>query len=173
MQQIRGMTVIDLMITLSVAAVLVTLGFPSLTDLVRQNRLTAATNELVATLNFARMQSVSGLGRVMVCPSTDAATCTGGNRWDQGWIVFIDRDHSGQPTDPGDLLRVGMPLAHVFSDSGGRTRVRYKPDGTAFGFNITIKLCDREKPELSRAVIVSNPGRVRSGPLPAHLSCTA
>ena len=167
----HGLTILELMVFLAVMAVLVTVGLPSLQGLIQEQRMVTATNQLVAALNFARVRAVNGMGRVMVCPSTDGASCTGGNRWDGGWIVFTDADHSGQPTTPEDLLRVGPPMEHIHSDSGGRIRTRFKPDGMAHGFNLTIKLCHPHDASRHRAVIVANTGRIRSGPLPGHLRC--
>jgi type IV fimbrial biogenesis protein FimT len=54
----RGFTVLELMVTLAVAGVLVTVGIPGFTEIVRNNRVTAQTNELVSTLNLARTEAV-------------------------------------------------------------------------------------------------------------------
>lgn len=167
----RGLTFIELMLALAVVAVLATIGMPSLAAFLQESRMVAATNRVVTALNLARSQAVFQRAPVTVCPSTDGRTCTGGNRWDGGWIVFADGDRSGQPTRESDLLRVEDGFDNIHADSGGRTRARYKPDGMAHGFNLTIKLCHKENPESHRAVIVSNPGRIRSGALPDHLDC--
>lgn len=169
----RGFTLIELMLALAVAAVLGSLAAPAMSEFVARQRIDAAAHDIAAHINLARLQAVTHAERVVLCPSVNGAECTGMNRWDAGWIVFRDRDNNGRPDAPDDLLRVGAALKRLAVDSAGRTRIRYQPDGTAGGSNLTIKLCDPERPEIARAVIVSNPGRPRVADLPDYLSCPA
>lgn len=166
-----GFTLIELMITLAVAALVLTLAVPSLGDLQQRNRQTAAANELVAHLNVARLHAVTKREITIACPSTSTELCGDHNRWHDGWIVFRDPDRDNRPNGPEDLLRVGAGLEGLWSDSAGRTLVRYRPEGTAYGTNQTIKLCDPAGISRPRAVIISNPGRPRVDDLPRHLSC--
>ncbi|MDT8410811.1 MAG: GspH/FimT family pseudopilin [Wenzhouxiangellaceae bacterium] len=166
-----GLTLIELMIAVSIFAIITSLSMPSMRDFQQRARISAAANELVANINLARQRAVMDRENTMLCPSVDQASCSGSNRWDQGWIVFRDPDDNRKPDQPGDILRVGSKIEGLHVDSAGRNRIRYQPSGSAFGTNLTIKLCNPDKPEHARAVIVSNPGRPRVGDLPAHLSC--
>jgi len=167
----QGFTLIELMITLAVAAVVLTLAVPSLGDLQQRNRQAAAANELVAHLNVARLHAVTYREITIACPADSTLECGGHNRWHDGWIVFRDPDRDNRPNDAADLLRVGTGLEGLWSDSAGRTLVRYRPEGNAYGTNQTIKLCDPGGVTRPRAVIISNPGRPRVDDLPNHLSC--
>jgi type IV fimbrial biogenesis protein FimT len=169
----RGFTLIELMLALAVAAVLASLAAPAMSEFMARQRIDAAAHDITAHINLARLQAVTHAERVVLCPSADGAECTGMNRWDVGWIVFRDGDGNHRPDRESDLLRVGAALERLEVDSAGRIRIRYQPDGTAGGSNLTIKLCDPERPEIARAVIVSNPGRPRVADLPGHLSCPA
>lgn len=166
-----GFTLIEFMLALTVAAVLVTLALPAMRDFQQRQRIVSAANELVAHINLARLHAVNRREITVVCPAEDRAGCSGSNRWDRGWIVFRDPDRDGAPNRESDVLRVAGRLDHLHADSGGRTRIRYLPSGMAYGTNQTIKLCDRESPSQSRAVVVSNPGRPRVDDLPDHLDC--
>lgn len=166
-----GLTLIELMLGLAVAAVVFSVALPSMHALQQRHRITATANALVAHINLARLHAVTRREIAVICPSLDRATCTGDNRWEDGWIVFRDPDRDGAPNQPDDVLRVGNGMAQLLIDSAGRTRIRYRPSGWASGTNLTIKLCDPGFPDHARAVIVSNPGRPRVGDLPAHLSC--
>lgn len=166
-----GFTLIELMLTLAVAAVLMSLALPSMNNLQQRQRIVSAANELVAHINLARQHAVLKREIAVMCPSLDGATCTGGNRWEHGWIVFRDPDRNRAPDRPDDVLRVASGMPKLLIDSAGRTRIRYMPSGAASGTNLTIKLCDTAFPDQSRAVIVSNPGRPRVDDLPSHLSC--
>ena len=166
-----GFTLIEILLALAVAAVLMSIALPPLRDLLQRQRIVSAANELVANINLARQHAVLKREIAVMCPSLDAASCTGGNRWEHGWIVFRDPDRNGAPDLSTDVLRVGSVVENLLIDSAGRTRIRYMPSGAASGTNLTIKLCDTGFPDQSRAVVVSNPGRPRVGELPAHLSC--
>jgi type IV fimbrial biogenesis protein FimT len=156
-----GMSLIELMITLSIAAVLLSIAAPSLGSLIQENRITAMSNTLVSHLQYARHEAVFRRSHVAACPGDMATGCTGDNRWDQGFIVFIDDNRSGQPNHEDDILRVVGPDDRMLMHSAGRTRVRFQPHGGAFGTNLTIRVCDQSRRATPRAVIVSNPGRVR------------
>ena len=167
----RGFTLIELMLALAVAAVIASLALPSLARFSERNRIQSTANELVAHINLARLEAVMHRRIVVVCPSSDGQRCSGGNQWHHGWIVFRDDDRNDAADIASDLLRIGPPQKQLWMDSAGRTRVRYQPDGTAGGSNLSIKLCSQTHLDLARAVIVSNPGRPRVAPLPRHLSC--
>lgn len=162
MKHSRGLTVIELMVALAVLAVIATTAVPAMGRFVEQQRLTATANTLVGHLQFARGQAISNNTLVAACPSSDGASCTGGNRWEDGWIIYLDPDKAGQPAEPEDVLRVVDARPEHVMHSGGRYRVRFKASGVAYGTNLTIRVCTRGNPEAARAVIVSNPGRVRA-----------
>jgi len=156
----RGMTILELMIGISLAAVLLGLAVPSMADFVANQRITAATNQMITDLQYARLQAVTRNQNVVACPSVDQQRCSG-NRWDRGWMIFTDADDNRQPDVIEDVLRVVHADERAVISSGGRLRVRFQPSGGAYGTNLTLRICATESEVDGRAVIVSNPGRVR------------
>lgn len=73
----RGFTLLELLATMVVLAVLVGVAIPGMTELVRNNRVTAQTNELVTTLNFARTEAIKRGRRVQVEVTGTATGWTG------------------------------------------------------------------------------------------------
>lgn len=89
-QRCRGFTVLELLATITVAAILVTVGIPSFTEMVRNNRITTQTNELVTALNLARIEAVKR-GRNMEVVVQQPGT---------GWSATV------QPASGGDAVRL-------------------------------------------------------------------
>lgn len=156
-----GLTLIELIFVLAIAAILATIGLPAMASFVAESRVTAKTNLTMAHLQFARQAAVTHRANVVACPSADHTRCSGDNRWDQGWVIFIDRDNDREADTPGDVLRVVAPQEALLLHSAGRHRVRFQPSGAAYGTNLTIRVCDLRNGAEARAIVVSNPGRVR------------
>lgn len=168
----HGFSLIELLVTLALLAVILSLATPGLGSLVERNRIVTSSNGLVAHLNYARQEAVMRGEFVSACPSHDQQACSRDNQWHQGFIVFRDPDRRGQPASEDDVLRVVGPEPRLQMVSGGRTRVRFQPSGAAYGTNLTIRVCDHESRQAGRAVVVSNPGRVRVAELPDTEACS-
>ena len=102
----KGFTLLELMTAIAVMAVLLSVGVPSFIQIIRNNRITAQTNEMVAALNIARSESIKRGIPVSVCSSTDSATCAGSGTWGTGWIVFTDAGAAGQVNAGDEVLQV-------------------------------------------------------------------
>lgn len=85
----RGFTLVELMVTLAVLAVLLGIAVPSFQNIINRNRLTAITNEVVGAIQLTRMEAVRRNSRVVFCPTTDGATCAGEN-WLRSIVVASD-----------------------------------------------------------------------------------
>ena len=73
----RGFTIIELMMTVTVLALLLGIAVPSFMETVRNNRIISQNNELISSLNLARSEALKRSGSVSVCASADQATCSG------------------------------------------------------------------------------------------------
>lgn len=158
--QTRGLTLIELLMAMAIAAILAALAVPALADLIARNRMAASVNSLLAHLQLARSEAVKRGVRVQACPSTDGETCTGGQDWHWGYVVTLDG------ADPAAVLRHGAgPSPGAVRIRSNRYRITYQPDGTSGGSNATITFCD-QRPQATvgdhRRVILSNVGRPRS-----------
>ncbi|KGM50983.1 hypothetical protein N792_12990 [Lysobacter concretionis Ko07 = DSM 16239] len=163
-QEARGFTLIELMVTLAVMAVLLGIGVPSFQRLQQSTRTTTAFHLLTTSLALARLSAVKSNAPVSVCPSRDGRHCRGDSVWDDGWIVFADPARAKQPASVDAVLhrfdRVGPRLA--LRSTAGRTLVRFHPSGMAYGSNLSVRLCStRDRTHLG-SVIVNNAGRPRS-----------
>jgi type IV fimbrial biogenesis protein FimT len=97
----NGFTLYELLITLLIVGVVLTLGVPNLSEFTANSRLTSTANDLHASFQLARSEAARAKTNITICASAnplDAGADCGGT-WDQGYIVFVD--------DDGDLARAG------------------------------------------------------------------
>lgn len=130
--QARGFTVVELMVTLAVLAIVMAFAIPGFQSMINDNRLSSASNELIANLQTARMEAIRRGRRVVVCASANpnegsAATCaTAGIH---GWITFVDEDTDGDFGAGDTLLRNTTFDAMV--EITGNTVFDFRADGLA------------------------------------------
>nr|WP_240946002.1 GspH/FimT family pseudopilin [Pseudomaricurvus alkylphenolicus] len=152
-----GFTLLELLVTLAIAAIVTAMAAPGFSALIDSNRLTAAYNGFVGELTFARSEAVKRSTTVAICSSSDAASCNS-NGWENGRLVFVDGDADGDldegeelikifPATPGDLtLRTS-----ALSDAGA---VIFQADGTITDAG-TLFLCDDRGASYAKGVTLS------------------
>jgi type IV fimbrial biogenesis protein FimT len=87
----RGLTLVELMVTLAVAITLLAIGIPAFQGIEANNRAAAQANSLVTALTLARSEAVARGVPVAVCAAASATTCAGTAAWEGGWLVFTDQ----------------------------------------------------------------------------------
>jgi len=162
----QGFTLVELVIVVTVAAILLVVGVPALQDLVRNNRLVTEANNLVAHLSLARSEAIKQRFPVAVCSSAapDAAlpACDGGTDWSAGWIVFLDENRSGTPDGEVDILRRNGAVTGAINVRASGGKVAFSSDGsTEGGKPFTLVLCDERGPAKGREVQVAGVGRAQ------------
>lgn len=168
---LNGFTLIELMMTLAIGAILLMLAAPSLGNLIAHTRMATAEGTLAGSLHHARAAAIMHNKRVVVCPSNDARHCLSSDEWQRGWLIANDADHDGQPDTgaPAIALLPALPEGTRVITSTGRTRVAFHPDGDAAGSNARFTICHARQHD-GKSVVVSNSGRVRiEAPDPDHL----
>lgn len=114
-----GFTLIELMVTLALVAIVLSFGVPNMTQLIRSNQVINQTNSVLGGIQLARAEAVKrGIG-VAVCGSSDQVSCDG--QWGQGWLVYEDSDGASSPT-ANNIIRMATGSAEVNNTSGGVVR---------------------------------------------------
>jgi type IV fimbrial biogenesis protein FimT len=151
-----------MMVTVSILAILISLGVPSFQDFALKQRLNAAVNALHNDLLLARAQAIHRDMHVIACPRTADSKCSGKTNWSEGWVVFADSNEDNKLQEGEPVLRQGHRVENVMIHSStGRTSFRFYSNGTAPGSNGSISLCGLGGPEKARKLVISNLGRVR------------
>lgn len=171
-----GFTLIELIVTISIATILVSIAVPNFTALIRSNQLTSGTNELVSSLILARSEALKRSNNVSLCASEDQVTCSGTD-FSTGWIVFVDCNAvpngaidggtdcngDGDTADAGDndpIVKVHGPIEGMeISKNGSASFQSFNFTGRAVGSTITVESDDGVH---SRLISVSATGRVNT-----------
>jgi type IV fimbrial biogenesis protein FimT len=173
--RLRGFTLIELMVTLALAAVLMMVAVPSFVTFQRNSELTSVANNLVGAMNTARTEAMKRNMNVYVAPIS-------GTDWDTGWQVFIDVDRDGA-FSTGDIIVTTYPALPNYIDATS-TSTPAAFNGSGYSFignnlsNLTINIArnDTTAAELldqTRRVKVATTGRVRSCKGTDTTNCTA
>lgn len=174
----RGLTAVELLVTLAILAILIGIAAPSMSRFIGQWRASNAVNALTGSLRTARTEAIARARPVVVCrvASNSSTTClstAGTNGFASGWIVFVnnDRDTSfDYSATNGDelLLRQEAPpgIANIALTNAGR--FVFLPNGllnaTANGIDIDAAGFNSASttPWLRKALCITKPGRIRS-----------
>jgi len=167
-----GFTLIELMITIAIAAILMMIVAPNLSAYRRNAELTSAANTFMASLNAARSEAMKRGRNAMVVPTNNGAN------WNDGWVVFVDIDRSQNYNESTDsvvasqaALPAGITITGVNSASGSTPYVMFDASGysrlKAGGFGaLTLSMArtegtTAEQLDQTRRIIVASTGRVR------------
>ncbi len=156
-------TLIELLFTVAIAAILSMIAAPSFKRALVHNRVIQTDNQLIGALNYARSQAVTHGVAAILCPSDDGSRCTSSQNWQGGWLVAHDADHDFQPDAAPQRIFADFPTDIRVHSSRGRLHVRYQPDGSSPGSNLSLIVCQAGEPDTARSVVVSNAGRIRQG----------
>jgi type IV fimbrial biogenesis protein FimT len=116
-----GVTLIELLISISLLAILLALAAPAFSALVDTIRLNAAANSMLSSFWLARSEAIKRGTRVVVCKSASGTACASSGAWEQGWLVFSDANNNAG-RDPGEaILTVQPALASNLRFSGNST----------------------------------------------------
>lgn len=158
-----GFTLVELMVTIAIVAVLSAIAFPSFRDTLRSNQVATATNEVIAAVSLARNEAVRNNRGSSICASGNGQDCSGG--WSAGWMVWSDFDGNGR-VDAGETVMRYMqgranlvlngPATFVHFDSRGRRTTLNADSGS-----LSIRPLECNDQLLRRTLLISQTGQIR------------
>ncbi len=159
---------LELIITVSIAAILIAVAVPTFTNVIKDNRLTSHLNDFIAAANLARSEAMKSGSRVTLCPKDTAGTgCT--TNWENGWIIFKDENANAAVDGTETALRVHEALmgsSMALRGSGDTNKyLSFNSQGlakTSAGATLSgeMILCDDRKDAHAKGIAVGGGGTV-------------
>ncbi|GAA0353013.1 GspH/FimT family pseudopilin [Bowmanella denitrificans] len=154
-----GLTLLELMITLAISGILLTLVAPNVRDILIRNNITSQVNEISGAVQFARSNAIDEQNTAIVCPTPDFSTCS--TDWNQAKMVFNDLDADGNRGNNEEILAATSIAPDSLVLTGPAITVRFNGNGTV-STPATIKFCHQDgEAKFARALVISLQGRVR------------
>lgn len=158
----RGFTLIELLIGMSILSLLVLIGLPAYSQLSQQQAYQNEVRELHQALKLTRALAVNHNQRAIIKPK---------QTWQNGWIIFIDKNNNGELDADELLYRDQGPLnaAQIQSDSKLRQYISFIGTGEAKFISAhsegaimmgSLLVCAKASPQVKK-LFLSRGGRSR------------
>jgi type IV fimbrial biogenesis protein FimT len=160
-----GFTLVELVIGVTILAIVLAVAVPSFGQVIRVNRLASQVNEYTASLNFARSEAYKRGIPVVVCVANAAlSACSTSASWSNGWLSFVDAN-SNNVVNGGEVIlqKVAAPpggFTYTPTPSTQRT-IMFRPLSVApTNFTLEIYQSGCTGPQKRRITVVST-GRIK------------
>jgi type IV fimbrial biogenesis protein FimT len=173
-----GFTLIELMVTIAVLAIIMGIAVPSFMSTIVNARLTTAANDLLAAIQLTRTEAIRTHGRITLCKATPTANqcdTSAASDWGRGWMVFTDPVTQSPPQVEGTsriVSRGGGQLSSDLSIKSGATDLQlyisFTGDGSSRQMNGnflagTIRICSTSSfvgnDDRARDIVINSAGR--------------
>lgn len=167
----QGFTLVELLITLSVLAVVLAMAIPSFGSAINSVQQRTQINQLMTDLNFARGRAITSRRPVSICAGHE--NCNGARSWSGQIMLFEDLNGNGKLDAEDTLLRIStVNTSHDWTWRNFRQQrhMTFKPDGTTHSLNGTFILCSQRV--ALKTIVINVTGRARLGTPTADDRCT-
>ncbi len=161
----QGFTLVEMIITVAIAAIVLGMGVPGFQQLIRANRTVTEVNRLVTALSLARSEAVKRNATVAMCRASGSnCSLAPGVNWENGWVVFTDNVTQNGTIDAGEqTLQVyeRMPQGYTLRPGPTFTNwIAFQPTGQMLGSGgaaaDSFRVCDDTQAAAERRLIQVN-----------------
>lgn len=172
MEKQRGMTLVELLVTIAIVAILASLAAPSFVQMVANNAIAGQLNSFYVDARFARSEAVKRGADVGMCPSDNPLDAepvckTSDSDWKSGWIVFVDSNSNGSRSNVAANGEIILRRQEAYTNSqsivgtSAVSSIRYNGDGRVAGGAANLVFSAIGDVVDSRKICISMTGKVR------------
>ncbi|MAA65187.1 MAG: hypothetical protein CL581_10485 [Alteromonadaceae bacterium] len=168
-----GFTLIELMVTVAILVIIITIAVPSFQSVIASRQLIDARDRALSAIQYAKGEAVGRNRAVSICPSSDGASCGDSSNWADGWLIVLDNNETGAVSIDETIRVADGPEARAVTmtnggDSGAVDYIRFLPNGflnTNPPFNpLYFGFCDPDGDVAAHSILVAGTtGQVRTG----------
>ncbi|RMF18737.1 MAG: prepilin-type N-terminal cleavage/methylation domain-containing protein [Gammaproteobacteria bacterium] len=158
----RGFTLVELLVTITLLALLLALAVPGLSGMAERQASDSTQANIRRLLSAGREAAIQQNAVTTVCPSRDGSQCSG--NWQDTWLVFSD-PNGNRTVDSGEaILLRWQPDARVRFVSRPATlqAIQWSPSGITAGTFGSLIWCAGGAKQTLRQVSVTLQGRIRA-----------
>ncbi len=156
-----GLTLIELLVTLTIVVVIALAGVPALRNLVMSQRMTSQINGFVHGVFLAKQSAHTRQAETVICKSPTGRRCEPDADWSDGWLMFInlDRDHPAHVDANEPVIAMGNSFRNGSIRANRREFIfrAFEIRST----NGTLVFCDQRGAAFAKALVISYTGRPR------------
>ena len=153
-----GVTVIELMVTVTVLGIILTVGVPSLGQFLRNSELNAVTHQIQEAMVYARAEAVNRQRNIRVCPLNQGnGGCRNGRVWSEGMVVYEDLNGNGSFDAPAEELKIVDYSNGTTVNWNGALQIQFN----SFGRTGNVGTFDISVTGLRRQMALAGSGRIR------------
>lgn len=162
-----GVTLMEMLVVVAIAAILATIAGPSFSDFVNNTRLNSTMTQLASDLNHARVEAIKRNSWMLVCVSNAAGTdCGTGTNWQNGWLVCRDSEPDGScdlstASEPNPISVHPALNTNLALTKNAAAAIRFNPNGTqGTGAVVTLTLCCKAKSTITSVASIAATGHI-------------
>lgn len=152
----HGFTLIEILITIAIAAILLSIVVPSFTSLIESSKARTTRDSLISSIYAAKQQAQSERVNVYLCSSSDGASCDATTSWGTDWLVYEDNDSSGGLNNDDIIIINGSSKTSLIKSI--ENQIKFTPTGHSSAN--TFKVCSNTDNSVVYQIKLNRMGRV-------------
>jgi len=153
MKNIHGFSLLEILITLSIAAIITAISISSWNQFSQKSQAEVAMLQLQRAIALAREEAITRHEDITLCKSNDQKNCSGD--WQDGYII----KNSASVLQEFEAASNGILLLRAFPRN--QDHLNFSPNGFSISENGTFWYCSTRAKNPSWALIMNRAGRVR------------
>jgi type IV fimbrial biogenesis protein FimT len=136
----RGLTLLETMVVIGLAAILATIAVPSFLRFMTENRMASEMNSFETALMLARSEAIKRGQEVTLCTSSSGTGCSASSDWNAGWVIFSNPLNQSDVPDPTDIIRAHGSFPDTDTLVGSNTTLDHAVSFTGLGILVPGEL---------------------------------